>query len=206
MDNSQEKETKDVVRVISTIAFVATYILYSLDCNGWGSACLLLTIITRIYSDGWRATLFVCGIFATLIMSVYISMQFVENHFLTVVVSLIISLCFALVYWFLYTTYLCHVYKGYLRYVHKKMYWVIDRFEESGFCMNVGDEITQKVFLSNGDIGIVMDLPDHLGSSIRVVGKRAGNNKIWMINSIKTLTNEKAVEKVLYELQLYGIE
>jgi hypothetical protein len=114
MDNSQEKETKDVVRVISTIAFVATYILYSLDCNGWGSACLLLTIITRIYSDGWRATLFVCGIFATLIMSVYISMQFVENHFLTVVVSLIISLCFALVYWFLYITYFCYVYNVFL--------------------------------------------------------------------------------------------
>lgn len=99
-----------------------------------------------------------------------------------------------------------HVYKGYLRYVHKKMYWVIDKFEESGFCRDVGDEITQKVFLSNGDIGIVMDLPDHLGSSIRVVGKSAGNHKIWMINSIKTQTNEKALEKVLYELQLYGIE
>lgn len=74
--NNQSNEAKDVVRVISTIAFVATYILYSLDCNGWGSGCLLLTIITSIYSDGWRATLFVCAIFATLIMSVYISMQF----------------------------------------------------------------------------------------------------------------------------------
>lgn len=206
MDNSQEKEAKDVVRVISTIAFVATYMLFSLDCNGWGSACLLLTLVTRIYADGWRATLFVCAMFATFIMSVYISIQFVENPFLTVVVSLLISLCFALVYGVLYTTYLCHVYKGYLRYVHKKMYWVIDRFEESGFCRDVGDEITQTVFLSNGDIGIVMDLPDHLGSSIRVVGKSAGNHKIWMINSIKTQTNEKALEKVLYELQLYGIE